>query len=372
MLMYVILFVLLVGVLSTWRSGFTTPLLLLTLICYLAMIAVVIETTARFRDKDIRNTCYWIKFFKVFPLNEPIGLILGLLAIANLILIVILANASLIINQYLTAYSVFQIFATFTLIAFTYFGQLLLELASQYERANEDRIRSERFKVELITNVSHDIRTPLTSIISYVDLLKGLPNEDEEFRDYVDVLDRKSMRLKVLIDDLMEASKASTGNLAVSFEYVDLVELVGQIAGEFDDRFTELNLVLVTDDSEQPRMIKADSKHVWRILENLFGNVVKYALPGTRVFAEITIEHDQTAFYDNVVLSIKNTSRLPLEQKGDELMQQFIRGDRARQTEGSGLGLYIAKNLSELMGGSLEIRISGDLFETLVRFKRKP
>ncbi len=371
MLLYIVAFVILVNILSLWRSGYTQQLLLTSAFCYLLVVALLGETAARIRDKAVLRTCYWITFFKLFPLRKPLGLILGLLVGVDLLFILVLTNLSLTGELPIMGYASIgilpiQLFAVLALIALTYLSRLIRELSSDYEKATEEKLRSEQFKVELITNVSHDIRTPLTSIISYVDLMKGLPIKDEEFKDYVEVLDRKSQRLKVLIDDLMDASKASTGNITVHYEYLDLVEIVGQIAGEFDDRFTELSLVLVTGDFEGPHMIKADSKHVWRILENLFGNVAKYALPGTRVFAKVGVEDNAVA------LSIKNTSKIPLEQKGDELMQQFIRGDRARQSEGSGLGLYIAKNLSELMGGSLEIRTSGDLFEAVVRFSHKP
>jgi len=236
-------------------------------------------------------------------------------------------------------------------------------MSAEYDKANAGKIRAERFKAELITNVSHDIRTPLTSIINYVDLLKALPVEHPDFTEYVGILDRKAARLKTLIDDLMEASKASTGNMNVDMREIDLCEIAGQIAGEFDEQFTERNLTLVLRQPDQPVTANADSGHLWRVLENLFGNMAKYALPGTRVFAEIGLCDGKPT------ISLKNTSQNPIDQSGgDMLTEQFIRGDRARQAEGSGLGLYIAKSLVELMGGRFEIRASGDLFEVEIAF----
>ncbi|MCL2084880.1 MAG: HAMP domain-containing histidine kinase, partial [Oscillospiraceae bacterium] len=249
------------------------------------------------------------------------------------------------------------LFSVLTLAVLTCICSHLLSLAGEYEKANAEKIRAERFKAELITNVSHDIRTPLTSIISYVDLLKALPVEREDFLDYVNVLDRKSARLKTLINDLMEASKAAAGNVAVDLREVDLSEIAGQIAGEFDDRFAERNLTFVLRQPDAPVSVHADSGHLWRVLENLFGNAAKYALPGTRVFAEISLRGGRA------VLSLKNTSENPIDLPADALTEQFIRGDRARRTDGSGLGLYIAKSLTELMDGQFTIRSTGDLFE---------
>jgi signal transduction histidine kinase len=256
----------------------------------------------------------------------------------------------------------FMVISSTMVLALDYFRSVVLALAGEYDRANEEKIRAERFKTELITNVSHDIRTPLTALISYVDLLKGLPVEHEGFTEYVGVLEKKSARLKTLIDDLMEASKATTGNVGVNLERVDLAEIVGQIAGEFEEQFAERDLALVFPQPSQPVFVQADSRHLWRALENLFANVVKYALPKTRVFADIALRDDGAWF------TLKNTSQSPIELSGDALTEQFIRGDRARQTEGSGLGLYIAKSLMELMGGDLTIHTVGDLFEAELRF----
>jgi len=306
------------------------------------------ELIARLRDKTLASTLYWVTFVKTYR-TRPAGLILLLLLAIQLFS--------------LTYYSDIQIriFSLFAICALTYFAVFLLNLSAQYDKSNEDKIRAERFKSELITNVSHDIKTPLTSIINYVDLLKS---EDlhGEAADYVQVLDKKSSRLKVLIDDLMEASKAGTGNLSVNIQEINLGEIVGQIAGEFDETFAERNLTLVFRQPDDPIFVEADARHLWRALENLFSNASKYALPETRVFAEITSHNDNPTF------SIKNTSESPIELSGEELSGQFIRGDRARQTEGNGLGLYIAKSLVELMNGKFTIQVSGDLFEVVINW----
>jgi len=244
----------------------------------------------------------------------------------------------------------------------------MLNIAAEYDKASVEKIQAERFKSELITNVSHDIKTPLTSIINYVDLLTtvGLQGRAAE---YVNVLVRKSSRLKILIEDLMEASKAGTGNLRVEAQELSLAEIIGQVAGEFEDSFYERGLTLVirqpeaaiacaNNDASTQIMVFADSRHLYRTLENLFSNVTKYAQKSTRVFAEITpMPHDGI-----VRFTLQNTSAIPIEMSDGALTEQFIRGDKARHTEGSGLGLYIAKSLVELMSGSLDIRVVGDLF----------
>ena len=246
-----------------------------------------------------------------------------------------------------------------------YLLSLSTKYQREYEQISQEKVRAERFKAELITNVSHDIQTPLTSIINYVDLLKNLSPKDKDFKkkfeEYTEVLDRKSARLKVLTTDLVEASKAATGNTAVNFQAVNFTEVIWQVAGEFDDQFKAQNLSLVFNPGTAQFVVGADSAHLWRILENLFGNAAKYSLAGTRVFAELTTLSDEM-----VKLSLKNISSEPLDQCVGELSEQFIRGDAARHTEGSGLGLYIAKSLAELMGGSLSISVSGDQFEVVL------
>jgi signal transduction histidine kinase len=248
--------------------------------------------------------------------------------------------------------------------------------AERYEQANEEKLRAEHFKSELLASVSHDIRTPLTSIINYTDLLGKLsPPEGESgggvefeanFHEYVSVVSRKSARLKTLLNDLIEAAKLTSGNVPVTVENVDLGEIVGQVAGEWDDQFTERGLTLVLRQPEEPVMVEADRNHLWRVLENLFSNVSKYALSGTRVFSEITAPAQDAA----ATFTLKNTSEDPIDLPAEMLTEQFIRGDRSRHTEGSGLGLYIAKSSVEAMGGTFTIQADGDLFEAQIRFQR--
>jgi len=357
------------------RNRYSSERLLYTGIGICFFIAVFIaEIVMRLRNKQLNMI--WREFFKLY-IRRPTGILIALLLAANTLYVCVyypfkvfklsFTSGSLFRGAY-AVYLDFNItvflFSVFTLAVLTNICSHLLSLAKEYEKANAEKIRAERFKAELITNVSHDIRTPLTSVINYVDLLKALPVEHEAFSEYVNVLDKKSTRLKTLINDLMEASKAATGNMAVNLREIELSEIVGQIAGEFDEQFTERDLTLVLRQPDQPVFVQADSGHLWRVFENLFGNAAKYALPKTRVFAEIVLRGDRAVF------SIKNTSQNPIELSGDALTEQFIRGDRARQTEGSGLGLHIAKSLVELMGGYFEIRASGDLFEAEIVFSK--
>lgn len=230
--------------------------------------------------------------------------------------------------------------------------------------AVERSMESERMKTELITNVSHDIKTPLTSIISYVDLLKTTDITDPKALEYIDVLDRKSRRLGQLMVDLVEASKVNSGNVSVNMEVLNLGELVKQASGEFEPRMEERGIQLVCSVPEEPVNVFADGRHMWRVLDNLFSNAAKYALDGTRVYVDI-VEIDQ-----NIFLSVKNISRDPLNIRPQELMERFVRGDTARHTEGSGLGLSIARSLMELQHGTMNIVIDGDLFKVVLCLKK--
>ena len=355
-------------------------LFLLSVATYVIAMAFLAEITARVRDKRLRETLYWPTFFQLYPPTTPIGLLMALLLAGNLFILLVyaplhmmglLSNMVTIVSSDSvwgevpqTSFSVSMLlFSAFTLAALTYCCTFLLSLSARYEQANEEKIRSERFKAELITNVSHDIRTPLTSIINYVGLLKALPVENDTFAEYTDILDKKSASLKTLISDLLEASKAGAGSLNVEMQELDLSEIGGQIAGDFDAQFAERELTLVLRDPGRPVLISADSGHLRRALENIFSNAAKYALPGTRVFADIAL-HDGSP-----VFTLKNTSENPLDLNGEDLTEQFIRGDLSRQSEGSGLGLYIAKSLVELMGGRFSVRVSGDLFEVEIAFQ---
>lgn len=233
--------------------------------------------------------------------------------------------------------------------------------------AVEESIRNEKMKADLITNVSHDIKTPLTSIVNYVDLLKRENLENERAREYIRILDEKSQRLKQLTEDLVEASKISSGNIKLEMQNIDFVELLYQTGGEFNERFEARDLTIVTKLPNQPVFICADGRQLYRAIENLYTNAAKYALEKTRVYVELSGEEDEAVF------TIKNVSKNPLGveggKDGDELTERFVRGEESRTTEGSGLGLSIAKNLTTLMGGKFQIIVDGDLFIATISFK---
>ena len=233
------------------------------------------------------------------------------------------------------------------------------------DAAVENSLKKERMQTELITNVSHDLKTPLTSINNYVDLMKRENPTDPKIQEYLRILDEKSQRLKVLTEDVVEASKASTGNIKLEMNDIDFVEMVQQVIGEFEEKFQEKNLTMMVHFTDEPSIIYADGQRMWRVLENVFGNVVKYAMEGTRVYAEISNRNKKVTF------SLKNISAQPLNISADELTERFIRGDVARNTEGSGLGLSIAKSLTELQGGEFKLYLDGDLFKVMITFVAK-
>ena len=245
--------------------------------------------------------------------------------------------------------------------SFREFGEELNELAEAAKEAARQQMKSERMKTELITNVSHDIKTPLTSIINFVDLLKK-PHSEEEGEEYLEVLDRQSQRLKKLIDDLMDMSKANSGTMSVELGEIDAAEAVNQALGEFGDKLDRARLTPVFRHPEKRILMAADGKLLWRVLSNLLNNAVKYALPDTRLYLDL-LELD-----GNAVISIKNISREQLNVDAEELMERFVRGDASRNTEGSGLGLNIARSLVELQGGSMQLTVDGDLFKVTLMF----
>ena len=238
----------------------------------------------------------------------------------------------------------------------------LNNISSGLDSAIQEQVKSERLKASLITNVSHDIKTPLTSIINYVDLLQKEDIDNEKVREYLDVLDRQSSRLKKLIQDLLEASKASTGSINVELEELDAAVMLSQVAGEYEEKFKKNNLDLIIKNDVTPVMIQADGRHLWRVFDNLMNNINKYAQPGTRVYIDI-IPKDSGA-----IITFKNVSATPLNISSDELKERFVRGDSSRNTEGSGLGLSIAESLMKLMNGTLELTVDGDLFKVTLEF----
>ena len=250
--------------------------------------------------------------------------------------------------------------------AFRRYGQAMNRLQSGMESAVQEQMRAERMKTELITNVSHDIKTPLTSIVNYVDLLKKEDIPSPAAREYIIVLDRQSKRLKKLTEDLVEASKASSGALPVDLQPTDVSVLFSQITGEYQDRLADCHLTLVTQPPAGQPVVLADSKLLSRVMDNLVSNICKYAMPETRVYVSgVTADGQMT-------MSFKNISRAELNISPDELMERFVRGDTSRHTEGSGLGLSIARSLVHLMGGTFRLSIDADLFRADVTLPLVP
>ena len=237
------------------------------------------------------------------------------------------------------------------------------DIAGGFTNAIEQSLKSERLKTELITNVSHDIKTPLTSIINYVDLLKKEEINNAQIEQYIAVLDKKSQRLKKLIEDLVEASKVSSGNVKLNMEVINLKELLNQTIGEFEDKLDKKNLKIEMDLPNENVLIKADNRYLYRVIENVFSNISKYALEGSRVYIKLEKQKEE------VYLEFKNISKDKLNISAEELMQRFVRGDKSRYTEGSGLGLSIAESLTELQGGKFKIDIDGDLFKVEIKWK---
>lgn len=327
--------------------------------------------------------------FNNLSLALKIGVVLGILAIVN----IILANC-----DFLGIVLLFVIYAFLFKIGFEYackiieikvaakqiyegntdirlkedeYRGILKELciyindiANGLTNAVEEALKSQKMKTELITNVSHDIKTPLTSIINYVDLLKKekMPNQKSE--EYLEILDQKSQRLKRLTEDLVEASKASSGNIKLNLEKLDLKELIKQVSGEYEDKFKDKKLELILSIPEEDTSIIADSRYLYRVIENMYSNIVKYALPDSRVYVNIILDKK------NIKIELKNISKDKLNISADELMERFVRGESSRNTEGSGLGLSIAQSLTELQNGTFNIYLDGDLFKVTISFER--
>ena len=249
-------------------------------------------------------------------------------------------------------------------------GEALNSIGDGMTKAVNDRLKSEHFKTELITNVSHDIKTPLTSIINYVDLMQKEQVDNDKIKEYLEVLSRQSARLKKLIDDLMEASKASTGNLPVNPERCELGVLLTQTAGEYKEKLEAAGLELVIDKPDEDIAIMADRQHLWRVFDNLMNNICKYSLPGTRVYLDLTRSSNikNGKINGKAIVTFRNISKQRLSVGAEELVERGIRGDSSRNTEGSGLGLSIANSLTLLQGGEMELTVDGDLFKVILRF----
>ena len=243
-------------------------------------------------------------------------------------------------------------------------AQELNSIGEGLERAVAESMKSERLKTDLITNVSHDIKTPLTSIINYVELLKQEHFEDPKLQRYIEVLEQKSQRLKTLTEDVVEASKISSGNISIEYMNLNLTEMIQQVSGEFEEKFQARNLREVLILPEEEVVIRVDGRRMWRVFENIYNNAAKYAMEGTRIYAELAVEGG------NAVFSLKNISEQALNISADELTERFIRGDISRSTEGSGLGLSIAKTLTQMQGGTFELYLDGDLFKVIITFLR--
>lgn len=243
-------------------------------------------------------------------------------------------------------------------------AEMINGIANGFHMAVEEAMKNERLKTDLITNVSHDIKTPLTSIINYVAILKQSDIADPKIQGYLDILEAKAQRLKTLTEDVVEASKVSSGNISLEYMDVDLVEMIQQTEGEMAEKFEARNLKMIVNLPEEPAVVHVDGRRMWRVLENIFGNAAKYAMPGTRVYADLKLEED------TVDLSLKNVSEHQLNISADELTERFIRGDLSRSSEGSGLGLSIAQSLTTMQGGTFNLYLDGDLFRVNIRFPR--
>lgn len=243
-------------------------------------------------------------------------------------------------------------------------AEMINGIANGFHMAVEEAMKNERLKTDLITNVSHDIKTPLTSIINYVAILKQSDIADPKIQGYLDILEAKAQRLKTLTEDVVEASKVSSGNISLEYMDVDLVEMIQQTEGEMAEKFEARNLKMIVNLPAEPAVVHVDGRRMWRVLENIFGNAAKYAMPGTMVYADLKLEED------TVDLSLKNVSEHQLNISADELTERFIRGDLSRSSEGSGLGLSIAQSLTTMQGGTFNLYLDGDLFRVNIRFPR--
>ncbi|MGN0143450.1 MAG: sensor histidine kinase, partial [Clostridium sp.] len=248
---------------------------------------------------------------------------------------------------------------------FNPFKDELKKIQSGFKRAVDEEVKSQKMKTELISNVSHDLKTPLTSIITYVDLLKKDDITEEERKSYIDTIDKKSQRLKYLIEDLFEVSKATSGNIKLNIVNVDIVELIKQVEFELSDKLDNAEVIVKNNFPDNKVILKLDSQKTFRVFENLLNNVAKYSMPKSRVYVNV---NENT---DTVEIEIKNMSAVEIDYKAEEIMERFQRGDKSRNTEGSGLGLAIVKSFVEAQGGTFKVELDGDLFKAVINFRKK-
>ena len=307
--------------------------------------------------------------FLAFNLYNAEGLISGFIFLNTILVVVVIYIAITLWRIKKGAEKIasgeldYKIDTKYMILDFKDFAETLNSINESMNTVVEEKVKSERFKTELITNVSHDIKTPLTSIINYVDLLGKEEIQNETAKGYVQVLDRHSKRLKKLVEDLVEASKASTGNLAVNFEKCDAAVLLTQAIGEFDEKLKKADITSLLKIHSENVIIKADGRHLWRVFDNLLSNICKYSLSGTRAYIDVYTNED------NAIITFRNISKYELNLTEQELTERFVRGDKSRNTEGSGLGLSIARNLIELQNGEIKIDTDGDLFKVTLRLE---
>ena len=247
---------------------------------------------------------------------------------------------------------------------FNPFKDELKKIQSGFKKAVDEEVKSQKMKTDLISNVSHDLKTPLTSIITYIDLLKNKNITEDEKKSYIDTIDKKSQRLKFLIEDLFEVSKATSGNIKLSPVNVDIIELIKQVEIELSDKLNNANVIVKNNFPDNRIILKLDSQKTFRVFENLLNNVAKYSMEGSRVYVDI-VENNRC-----IVITIKNMSAVEIDYKAEEIVERFQRGDKSRNTEGSGLGLAIAKSFVEAQNGTFEIELDGDLFKVIVSFEK--
>jgi signal transduction histidine kinase len=375
-LLFSVYFMILIDVIAILHYVSAVIVVALTLVTVFVAAYVFEEVYFRIRTQESKNV--WRSFFENNRKQLPIVVTMILLLLPAVIYfvfsgIVIFNGAVMHLNGAgLSSDLAYRVasnlpFAVIMAIYFVLLTNIVTYLENQAEYNDAivaDKIKAEQFKAELITNMSHDMKTPLTSVINYVDLLGKLPIEDAHFQEYTDVLQRKTNRLKQLIQDLLDASKVGTGNVEITLQTLNLNELLGQMVGEFEEDYSENQLTLVYKEPSEALAILADGPNLYRVMENLLGNSLKYSMPNTRVFLQVEEGSE------DVTIDLHNTSKYPLELTSEALTEQFMRGDQSRHTEGSGLGLYIAKNLVELMGGTFKLSVKGDLFQVQLSFPK--